>query len=326
MRKLISKVLIFICIVSTMLGSFAIADETEDVSLTIISEYEEILLEGIEWNLYRVADRLTDGSYQLSGDFADYSVSFEDQSASVLAEVASTLANYVVTDSIQAGATAVSDADGKVLFEAFSDGSDLSDGVYLAMGGSVELDGKKYTPVPMLMELASWSDENAQLVVYAKIQVEEVPDEPTEPVEYTVTKIWEDEEGEQYRPATVTVEIYCDGEVVESVELSEENDWSYSWTDTVGCEWNVKEIDVPEYYKVVYRSDSSDYIIVNTFDPDLYDGSSSSGQENPTPTPTPPGGDKLPQTGQLWWPVPILALGGLLLVVLGFRVLKTEEK
>ena len=323
MRKLISKVLIFICIVSTMLGSFAIADETEDVSLTIINEYEEILLEGVEWNLYRVADRISEGNYELSGNFVGYDVSFEDQSASVLAETASTLANYVVTDSIESDAYSVSDESGKVFFNSFTDGSKLTNGIYLALGSSVELDGKKYTPVPMLMELASWSDENAQLVVYAKIQVEEIP---FEPVDYTVTKIWEDEEGEQYRPATVTVEIYCDGEVVETVELSEENDWSYSWTDTVGCEWNVKEIDVPEYYKVVYRSDSSDYVIVNTFDSDLYDGSSSSGQEEPTPTPTPPGGDKRPQTGQLWWPVPVLALGGILLVVLGFRVLKTEEK
>ena len=34
----------------------------------------------------------------------------------------------------------------------------------------------------------------------------------------------------------------------------------------------------------------------------------------PTPTPTPPA---LPQTGQLWWPVPVLALIGLLLLGLG---------
>ena len=35
---------------------------------------------------------------------------------------------------------------------------------------------------------------------------------------------------------------------------------------------------------------------------------------NPT---TSPGGKKLPQTGQLWWPVPVLACGGLGCIVVG---------
>ena len=36
----------------------------------------------------------------------------------------------------------------------------------------------------------------------------------------------------------------------------------------------------------------------------------------PPPTTT-PGGGKLPQTGQLWWPVPVLFAVGLALIVLG---------
>ena len=40
----------------------------------------------------------------------------------------------------------------------------------------------------------------------------------------------------------------------------------------------------------------------------------------------PPGGNKLPQTGQLWWPVPILLIAGLFLILVGvvFRK-KTRE-
>lgn len=37
---------------------------------------------------------------------------------------------------------------------------------------------------------------------------------------------------------------------------------------------------------------------------------------NPTPTPTP--GKKLPQTGQLWWPVPVLAFVGLVSFAIGW--------
>ena len=49
-------------------------------------------------------------------------------------------------------------------------------------------------------------------------------------------------------------------------------------------------------------------------------------QKQPTPTPgkpgTPPSGSKsvLPQTGQLWWPVPVLCGAGLALVIFGFAM------
>lgn len=33
---------------------------------------------------------------------------------------------------------------------------------------------------------------------------------------------------------------------------------------------------------------------------------------------------KLPQTGQLWWPVPVLALAGLVLVAIGLRLRKKD--
>ena len=45
-------------------------------------------------------------------------------------------------------------------------------------------------------------------------------------------------------------------------------------------------------------------------------------------TPTPPPGDtpKLPQTGQLWWPVPVLCAGGLSLFAAGAWLRKKDEK
>jgi len=42
---------------------------------------------------------------------------------------------------------------------------------------------------------------------------------------------------------------------------------------------------------------------------------------NPTPTPVP----TLPQTGQLWWPVPILLAGGLVMIILGLVLRRRSE-
>lgn len=340
-RKLVAKLLIFICIVCTLAGGYAFADEQNPVSLTILCESDDVILGEMEWKLFRAAERLDEGCYELVGSFSEYEVSLSDSSVSALSDAASTLASYVVTDTIEADASAVGDATGKVVFEKFKDGTALSNGVYLVMSDAVILDGKKYTPAPMLVELADWSSTNAELTIYPKFTITDITVDPVI-TEYTVTKIWENENAaEQERPVSVTVEIYCDGELAETVELNEDNDWSYSWTDTEEHQWNVKEKEVPEHYTVVYRADSTDFVVVNTYE-----------KEEPTPTPTTPAevtvtpvptetpsptpglgtgtgsgnGEKLPQTGQLLWPVPVLALAGIVLVVLGFRFLKTDEK
>ncbi len=44
------------------------------------------------------------------------------------------------------------------------------------------------------------------------------------------------------------------------------------------------------------------------------------------PVPTEPTGDKLPQTGQLNWPVPILASTGLILTVVGWMLISGRKK
>lgn len=41
--------------------------------------------------------------------------------------------------------------------------------------------------------------------------------------------------------------------------------------------------------------------------------------------PEKPGGSKLPQTGQLWWPVPLLAVAGIFFALLGWMVKRNHE-
>ena len=48
---------------------------------------------------------------------------------------------------------------------------------------------------------------------------------------FTVTKTWEDtEDTEILRPDSVEVEILFNGDVVETIELSKDNDWTYQWS------------------------------------------------------------------------------------------------
>lgn len=60
------------------------------------------------------------------------------------------------------------------------------------------------------------------------------------------------------------------------------------------------------------------FVVTNTYTDDIPDNPPPTGPTTPTdPTPPKPGKPTLPQTGQLWWPVPVLTAAGLLLVIAG---------
>ena len=83
--------------------------------------------------------------------------------------------------------------------------------------------------------------------------------------------------------------------------MSRENNWEYTWENLDGgSRWQVTEAEVPDGYTVAIAQEGTVFIITNT-----------------RPSEPPP---KLPQTGMLWWPVPVLACGGLLLIAVGLIV------
>ena len=323
--------------------SFAVA--AEELSLTIECEKDEIALTGMSWNLYKVAERNEDDGLDLTGAFSDYQISLEDESVSALSAAASTLASYVIADDITADQAGISDEEGKIVFTSLVSG-EITNGVYLATAKPLVVGNVKYTAEPMLVELNSSSEETSNIVTYPKISSESSTGEEKE---YSVTKIWENDESNIVLPEFITVNIYCDGELYNTVNLSESNYWTYTWSAGSEHEWSVTEAVVPENYNVVIRSQDGAFVVVNSFKdtdtsitplptPTPGEGeptpTPSTGADEPTPvpdgstdlTPTPTPPEKLPQTGQLWWPLPLLIIGGIILVVLGFKLMKSDEQ
>lgn len=302
-------------------------------SLTINGVSDETAVSGMKWKIYLAALRTDEGDYQLTGDFEQLPVDISaEMSASDLLLAAQTLEVYTKTDGFAPYGEAVSDIGGNAQF------SQLEMGVYLISGESVTLDNVKYSPAPMLVEVSEMNE--LDVVCEAKFTTENIPVEPEpekpkpeepqpeepqpeEPVseEYSVSKVWKkDENLLEYRPGFVTVEIYCDGELAETVKLSEDNGWEYKWTSNEEHEWLVKETDVSNDYTVTYENGDKLFVINNTCR--RTQGSKDhQNDDKPAPQkPVQPEEPKLPQTGQLWWPVPVLALGGLALVAIGLKL------
>lgn len=120
-----------------------------------------------------------------------------------------------------------------------------------------------------------------------------------EPEDLTVNKVWSD--NGKNRPTSVSVALYNGGTLVETVTLSDDNNWAHTWRDLDGMgKWSVKEINVPKGYKATYKISDGVTTITNTA--------------------------SLIQTGQLNWPIPVLSGMGLILLVLGIFLLFGKRK
>jgi len=81
----------------------------------------------------------------------------------------------------------------------------------------------------------------------------------------TVRKVWVDDG--IGRPASIKVNLLRDGEVYETITLSERNNWVYTWDKLdYRYEWEVEEDEVPEGYAATYKKNASGWVttITNT--------------------------------------------------------------
>lgn len=246
----------------------------------------------VEFDIYHVADISDTGDYTLTGDFQGYPVSLEDLDSSGWRALAQTLASYAVRDSLNPLQSQKTGQDGRSYFPG------LTVGLYLVTGASHEKEGTTHTPEPMLVSLPMLAEDGERLYdveVSCKFDSETIPAF----VERKVQKVWKDDGNEEKRPEKIAVQLLENGTVVDTVTLSKENNWEYTWENLDGSSrWQVAEANVPDGYTVAITQEGTVFIMTNT-----------------RPSEPPP---KLPQTGMLWWPVPVLACGGLLLIVIGF--------
>lgn len=247
----------------------------------------------VEFSLYRVADISENGAFTLSGDFQEYPVNLDGLDSSGWRALAQTLDAYAERDALRPMKTGSTGQDGKAAFSA------LTTGLYLITGESYTSGEKIYTPEAMLVSLPGLTAEdrwNYEMEVSCKFNSLVISEEP---VKHKVQKVWKDDGDEEKRPESITVQLLENGTVADTVTLSQKNNWEYTWENLNGSSrWQVAEAETPEGYTVTVVQEGTLFVMTNT-----------------RPSEPPP---KLPQTGMLWWPVPLLACGGLLLVAIGF--------
>lgn len=312
--------------VSSVYGAEAI-DITESVYLTLNCRYGDKPVQGKTFNAYRLADvdkygRITPIKEK---GFDNFNLGISGRDDESWRATAAALESYVLANSIKADGKAVSDENGIARFER------LEQGLYLVIDSRMTMGNVRYEISPVIVQLPmADSDTNSwKYNVTADTKGEIIPVYPSQPdsqyTDITVTKGWEDNDDEyKVRPSEVRVYLLKDGDVIDQAVLSRDNNWKHTWKNLdKRYSYTVAE-DIVEYYSPQLEREGYEFALINTYyDSSIEPGPSGDinvpgGSDSPDASGTgSPDSGKLPQTGSLWWPVPVLTAAGLILVCAG---------
>lgn len=255
------------------------------------------------FSLYRVAEVSRTVQFTPCDDFANDPVTYDKADAADWRELAQTLASFVAQDQRTPIAQKTTDTSGSITFTS------LPTGLYLLMGTATVQNGVRHIPTPTLLMLPQRTEEDTwdyNATVTPKYDEETV----TEYLSRSVVKVWENTPVDA-RPQSVEIQLLCNGEVADTVALSAANDWKHTWTSLdASYTWQVAEKTALSEFTVAVRQEGDTFVVTNTYQ---------------IPTTTEP---TIPQTGQMWWPVYVLATTGLLLFAFGWirKCRSTGEK
>ena len=116
----------------------------------------------------------------------------------------------------------------------------------------------------------------------------------------TIEKVWNTDASTEAADS-VTVQLLRGGKVVKTATLSENNNWRITYADMPESDaYSIQEIDIPEGFTATYKQNGYLFTVTNTA--------------------------TLIQTGQLIWPIPVLAFVGVLLIAVGSSLLQKKRK
>lgn len=222
----------------------------------------------------------TNDSWVLAEGFADSSISISEIEKGCSSDNGKSIYNFIIKNGLPF-LTAVSE-NGLAVFPQMEEGIYL---IYPDETGDFRFDPYSVT-LPMKMEGGA---------LYTVISAPKIAP-PSKKRSIPVLKRWEDNNDfAKKRPKEITVYLERNGETIKTAKLSDENAWTCTFKGLPKKgKYKVKEKSV-ESYSPNYSGDKENgFIITNVYE-----------------------GEKLPQTGQLWIPLILIAIVGVCFLMLG---------
>lgn len=295
-RLLAFVLLLSLCCLAGMPSALAFdrVDLTHPLTFTIQADdnADDAHLPGVTFKLYQVADMDEDARFTLKAPYSQLNIDINAMKNAADWAAASEAMKALTTD-ITPTAEGTTDADGRVVF------TDLTPGLYLVSGVPTIIGTWAYSFQSFLTAIPTRDMQEVwQYDVLSTIKLER--SEAT--IDLECLKIWEDDNRGTNRPTEIEVHLLQDGIQIDAVRLNAENNWHHIFRDLpADHEYSLREVlDGNSGYEPQYSIVNGVYVITN--------------YQTATATPTP----SIPETGQLWWPVPLLAGAGMILFVIGW--------
>lgn len=268
-------------------------------NLTVTAVFDQTPVSGMRFDAYLVSTVDEYGELTVIDRYQEYAEELDirgknDERWQAMAQI---LAREIMLDDpLKPSRSAVTDADGLAAF------SEILPGLYLIVCHGIEKDGYVYSTSPFFANVPE-QDLGSNAWNYDVVANAKPGREPVK-ADYQVIKVWKDDCHRDQRPESITLSLICDGEVYDTVTLPHNGAWRYTWEDLeTNHQWTVTEKKENGYQDPHVQQEGNTFIVTNTC--------------SKTAAPTQPDNPTLPQTGQLWWPVPVLIAAGLLFVVIG---------
>lgn len=226
--------------------------------------------------------------------------------------------NYINALSITADFKGTTDDMGRAVVTG------LEKGVYLLRFDKTRVGNYTYETDPIMLTVPGSiiTDEEWNQNIIPKV-LENYSPEQDVLRDITVNKVWREDSNQDVRPSSLTVELYKNGSIYDSFDLTESSSWSKTWTNLESsATWAVLEPEIPYGYSVSYQYNDQVFTIQNTYDAPIIGGGDSFGVGGGSGTDANVGHDTdvegaLTQTGALVWPIYVLSTVGLCLIAVG---------
>lgn len=259
------------------------ANRVGSISITLADQNEKKPVANAEIAIYYVAVAENENGrpfYTYTEDFETCGFALNDPKLAVR------LATFVEEHPVPAKKF-VTDAHGRVTVTA------LPLGLYLVKQTEPAANG--VICMPFLVTVPNELDGGYDYDVDARPKANVV-----ETTDITVRKVWNADETVKIADS-VTVSLMCDGAVVKTATLSEENGWEVIFYDMPCSDaYSVVEDYVPEGFTATYAQNGYEFTVTNSA--------------------------ALPQTGQVIWPIPLLAVAGVFLLAVGGAFLRRSRE
>ena len=286
MRKILKTFFVLLLMLGFVVGSAipCFANTDSGTITVVLQDKEKNKISGAKVHLCQIA-QLNDTGYQPTLSFEASGISIASIFENPTAAAAKSVTDYIKQNNI------------KVLSKVSKNGEASFEGLSLGVFVVYPQENSKYTFNPYIVLLPYTANGTPSYKVSSAPKVE-----ITEPGKFNiyVMKKWDDNNNAaKKRPDSIKVNLIKGKKIIASAKLSEANGWAYTFSNlSKKGKYSVKEKQVKNY-KADYSGDATNgFVITNTYKAQQTEGS-------------------LPQTGQYWWPIILMAIAGTCFVLLG---------